>query len=226
MSLTLPPLSHRLQSLGTGLIKKAIAKAAEEAIRELLVQVDAQISDLNERVEDAEDADGLSGKFNAVKTSLREKKAEAEAAKDKAEDKIPSGQFQLTGQRDSKLIDWESKHSIVGNQGRKQEAAKKTIDGVGWKSPAFDIIDGASSTSSSSAPRQHVAAPQAGATPSLQPQGDLSRSSAPAPHTAATPAGSVAQEAVQKPTGSAGDAYLQSRPEEVGTNTTYVSRAQ
>ncbi|KAK4051027.1 hypothetical protein OIV83_003156 [Microbotryomycetes sp. JL201] len=116
--------------LATGLIKKAIAKAIEGAIRDGLQQLDAQLADISERVEDAEDEEGAN-KFNKVKKAFAEKKSEAEQKKEEVK---PSGQFQITTDRDSRLVNWSGPDSIVDKASNRVDAAK---GGDGWKSDAF-----------------------------------------------------------------------------------------
>lgn len=79
-------LISAFKPLVTGLIKKGIATAIQEGIRSGLVQLDAQLGDLSERYEAAKDADGVNT-LDAIKTSYREKKAEAERTAEKAKDK-------------------------------------------------------------------------------------------------------------------------------------------
>ena len=72
--------------LAQGLIKKGVAKAIEGAIREGLYQLDAQLVDIQERIDDAKEEEGVS-KFESVKNSLQAKKAEAAKAKDEVDSK-------------------------------------------------------------------------------------------------------------------------------------------
>lgn len=77
-------LINLLRPLATGLIKSAVTKAMEAAIRTGLEQVDAQLSDISERLEDAQKQEGTN-KIDALKQSFNEKKAEAQQKKAKAE---------------------------------------------------------------------------------------------------------------------------------------------
>ncbi|KAK4051695.1 hypothetical protein OIO90_004645 [Microbotryomycetes sp. JL221] len=119
-----------LKPLAQGLIKKGIAKAIEGAIRDGLQQLDAQLADISERVEEAEDEEGA-GKFTKVKKAFAEKKSEAEQKKEEAK---PAGQFQITTDRDSRLVNWSGPDSIVDKAAERVDAAK---GGDGWKSDAF-----------------------------------------------------------------------------------------
>lgn len=127
--------------LAKNLIKKQIGKAIEDAIRNGLVQLDAQISDIAERYEDAKEEakaneDPQKG-ADLLKKAFHEKQ---EAAKREAEAKKPKGEFKLVGRRESKIMEWESDKSLVGKQAEKEEAAKKSDPNAPqWHSPAFSI---------------------------------------------------------------------------------------
>ncbi|KAI5479947.1 hypothetical protein MNV49_002237 [Pseudohyphozyma bogoriensis] len=139
-------LISTLKPLLTGLVKKGVTKAIEQAIRDGLVQLDAQLSDISERMEDAKKEDDSIGTFENLKSSYSAKKAEAQEAKAKVEEKTPSGQFQITAKRDSKLVDWSSPVSLVEKEGEKSDLAKAGGQD-GWKSPAFDIVGNSPSVS-------------------------------------------------------------------------------
>lgn len=70
-----------LKPLVTGLIKKNIAKVIVEAIRDGLVQLDAQLADISERIEAANEDEDTST-FDAIKSAFTDKKSEAEVKKD------------------------------------------------------------------------------------------------------------------------------------------------
>lgn len=74
-------LINLFKPLAMGLMKKAIAKAIEEGIRSGLQQVDAQLADISERVDEADDAEGTN-KFAKVKSAFQEKKEAAKREKD------------------------------------------------------------------------------------------------------------------------------------------------
>lgn len=69
------------RTLATGLIKKAVAKAMEEAIRSALVQVDAQLTDISERLEEAKDDESVST-LDVLKSTYTEKKEAAAKTKE------------------------------------------------------------------------------------------------------------------------------------------------
>jgi len=136
-------LINLFKPLLTGLIKKGVAVGIQEGIRSGLVQLDAQLADISERYEEAKKQDGAGGTIDVIRSVITDKKEEAAEAKAKAEEKAPSGQFQITGKRDSKLVNWSSPNSAVERQGEKQDLAKA---GQGWKSPAFSIVPGGHNT--------------------------------------------------------------------------------
>ena len=78
-------LINFLRPLATGLIKSAVTKALEAAVRSGLEQLDMQLSDLSERLEDAKQQEGTS-KIDALKQSFNTKKNEAERKKERAEE--------------------------------------------------------------------------------------------------------------------------------------------
>jgi len=78
-------LINLLRPLATGLIKSAVTKALEAAIRAGLEQVDAQLSDISERLEDAKAQEGTN-KVDALKQSFADKKAEAQRKKEKGQE--------------------------------------------------------------------------------------------------------------------------------------------
>ncbi|GJN92734.1 hypothetical protein Rhopal_005772-T1 [Rhodotorula paludigena] len=146
-------LINLLRPLATGLIKSAVTKAMEAAIRTGLEQVDAQLSDISERLEDAQKQEGTN-KIDALKQSFNEKKAEAQQKKAKAEKAAPDGQFSLTLDPKDKLVDWSARDSTLDKVAHKQQQARHSDD---WRSPAFTIVGpgaskaGATETSGSAA---------------------------------------------------------------------------
>ncbi|KAH8916527.1 hypothetical protein BT69DRAFT_767547 [Atractiella rhizophila] len=116
--------------LATGLIKKQIAKAIEDAIKQGLVQLDAQLVDMKERMEATE---------GGKKEAFNQLFAKKDDAKTKVEEKTTSSKestFKLVSKRDSKIIDWASKDSMVDRAMEKGE-----IKGDRWKSPTFDVFN-------------------------------------------------------------------------------------
>ncbi|GAA6017008.1 hypothetical protein JCM10207_001455 [Rhodosporidiobolus poonsookiae] len=136
-------LINFLRPLATGLIKSAISKALEAAIRAALEQADQQISDINERLEDAKEEEGTN-KIDAIKAHFNEKKQQAEATKNKAQEKAPDGQFSLTLDPKDKLVPWTAEDSMVEKIAVKQQQARKSDS---WRSPAFTIVGPGASNS-------------------------------------------------------------------------------
>ncbi|KPV72383.1 uncharacterized protein RHOBADRAFT_66934 [Rhodotorula graminis WP1] len=130
-------LINMLRPLATGLIKSAVTKALEAAIRTGLEQVDAQLSDIAERLEDAKNQEGTN-KIDALKQSFADKKAEAQRKKDKAQDAAPDGQFSLTLDPKDKLVNWSAPDSTLDKVQEKQKQARTGSDD--WRSPAFTIV--------------------------------------------------------------------------------------
>ena len=63
------------------MIKKAVAKAIEESIRAALIQIDAQLTDISERLEDAKDDESVST-LDVLKATYTEKKESAKETKE------------------------------------------------------------------------------------------------------------------------------------------------
>jgi len=129
-------LYSTIRPLATGLIKKQVAKAIEDGIRTALEQVDMQLSDIKERLEDAKSRDDVS-RVDVLKDAFARRKEEGERKAAEADQK--TGTFKISATRDSKIINWASKDSIVEKQGQKQDHAQK---GRAWHSPAFDLVHG------------------------------------------------------------------------------------
>ncbi|KAM0751353.1 hypothetical protein T439DRAFT_380336 [Meredithblackwellia eburnea MCA 4105] len=123
----------------TGLVKKAVCRAIADGIEGGLVQLDAQLADISERMEDAKNQEDGVSTLDALKTSYKEKREEAKEAKEAVE---PKGQFQITSDRDAKLVDWTSKNSMVDKIGDRKDAVHASADSHDWHSPAFDIVGG------------------------------------------------------------------------------------
>lgn len=73
-----------MKPIATGLIKKAVPKAVEAAIRNALEQLDQQLSDIRERLDDASNRDDLS-RTDVMKQVFKDKKSSGDEKKAKAE---------------------------------------------------------------------------------------------------------------------------------------------
>ncbi|GAA5973135.1 hypothetical protein JCM3765_006444, partial [Sporobolomyces pararoseus] len=140
-------LINTLRPLATGLIKGALTKAIEAAIRSGLEQVDMQVADIRERLDEAKQQEGTS-KLDSLKASFNQKKAEGERKKAKAEEAAPSGRFSLTLEPDQKLVNWSARDSMVEKIGSHQETAKKT-GAKEWESESFTLAGPRNATQSS-----------------------------------------------------------------------------
>jgi len=139
-------LINTLRPLATGLIKGALTKAIEAAIRSGLEQVDMQVADIRERLDHAKNQEGTS-KIDSLKASFNQKKAEGERAKAKAQDKEPSGKFSLTLEPDQKLVNWSARDSMVEKIAHHQEGATKT-GSKEWESENFTLAGKRNATAS------------------------------------------------------------------------------
>lgn len=128
-------LYSTLRPLAQSLVKKQIAKAIEDGIRSGLAQLDAQFVDIKERLEAAEGEDNVT-KMDVIKDTFKSKKEASIIIHDEKEKR---GTFKLVAKRESKIVDWTSKDSIIERQAVKQ-AQSSITSGVGWKSEAFKIV--------------------------------------------------------------------------------------
>ncbi|GAA5934568.1 uncharacterized protein JCM15063_004617 [Sporobolomyces koalae] len=151
-------LINTLRPLATGLIKSALTKAIEAAIRSGLEQVDMQVADIRERLDEAKQQEGTS-KLDSLKASFQQKKAEGERKKAKAEEKAPSGRFSLTLEPDQKLVNWSSPDSMIEKIGSHQDNARNTGSRE-WESENFTLAGPANATRS--APTAGHSAPTTG----------------------------------------------------------------
>lgn len=132
---------NSLRHTASGIIKKAVAKAAEVAIRQALVQLDQQLTDIKEAADEGARRDDTTRK-ELVQQRMQEKKQKADANKEKAKEKADErgSQFKLVTARSQELINWESKASYVGKQGTMAEKAQTGSSSQGWKSDVFSIV--------------------------------------------------------------------------------------
>lgn len=127
-------LYSMVRPLATSLIKKAVPKAIEAAIRDALEQLDAQLSDIAERIEDADGREDVS-RSEVVKDVFAKKKESAQQKAAKAEEK--TGQFKIPASHEDRILEWESKQSMLRKQEERDSIAQQL---PGWKSPIFDIV--------------------------------------------------------------------------------------
>jgi len=91
------------------------------------------LSDIKERLDDAAGRDDITRR-DVIKDAFARRKEEA-ANKAKEADK-KTGEMKISADRSSKLLDWESKQSIVGQQAQRVENGPQSQD---WRSPKFDL---------------------------------------------------------------------------------------
>jgi len=124
-----------IRPLATGLVKKTIEAAIAGGIRSGLDQVNAQLSDIKERLDDAAGRDDISRR-DVIKDAFARRKEDAEH-KAKETDK-KTGDLKISADRSSKILAWESKNSIVGVVDNNVQASNHS--NKDWRSPKFDIV--------------------------------------------------------------------------------------
>ncbi|CAH7690415.1 hypothetical protein BY996DRAFT_8551141 [Phakopsora pachyrhizi] len=129
-------LYSTLKPLAQSLVKKQIAKAIEDGIRSSLAQLDAQLVDIKERLETADGDDKVS-KMDIIKETFINKKEDASVQL--SEEKDRKGTFKLVAKRESKIIDWTSRNSLIEKQGEKQETLSDNSIAGGWKTDVFTM---------------------------------------------------------------------------------------
>ncbi|KZP01029.1 hypothetical protein CALVIDRAFT_493481 [Calocera viscosa TUFC12733] len=120
-----------LKPLATGLIKKQIAKAMQDAIRTGLEYVDGQLVGVRDRMDEAKAQDGAS-RTDVLKQAFQRKKEEAQSVKEK------TGEFKIDTTKDSMLL------PNVGHEGgwigKVDERASAARSRKEWRSDAFTIV--------------------------------------------------------------------------------------
>lgn len=124
-----------IRPLATGLIKKAIENGIASAIRSGLEQVNQQLSDITERLHDASGRDDVNRR-DVIRDAFARRKEEA-AHKAKETDK-KTGDFKVSADRNSKILEWESKQSIVATSDKRAE--QSSTPNRDWHSPKFDVV--------------------------------------------------------------------------------------
>ncbi|EJU01188.1 hypothetical protein DACRYDRAFT_116977 [Dacryopinax primogenitus] len=120
-----------LKPLATGLIKKQIAKALQDAIRTGLEYVDGELVGVRDRMGEAKAQDGVT-RTDVPKQAFQRKKAEAQSVKEK------TGEFKIDTTRDSMLLpNVGHEGGLINRQFERAEAAKR---GKEWRSDAFSIV--------------------------------------------------------------------------------------
>jgi len=141
-------LYKTLKPLATGLVKKQISKAIEDAVRTGLEFVDEQLASVRDRMEEARKSDDV-GTFKAL-SELFDRKiddAASTAASKKEKAAQNNAQFKLVTKRNSVIIPEGHESGWINKQAERESVAKT---GDGWKSPAFDIVPGSATSRASS----------------------------------------------------------------------------
>ncbi|KZT50965.1 hypothetical protein CALCODRAFT_488290 [Calocera cornea HHB12733] len=126
-------LYKTLAPLATGLIKKQIQKAVQEAIRTGLEYVDGQLVGVRDRMREAKITEGES-RTQVLKDLFQKKKDEAASKASKSD-----SQFKIVTNRNSELLpDVGYEKGWINKASDRQDAANT---GEGWRSPAFSVID-------------------------------------------------------------------------------------
>lgn len=117
-------------------IKAALPKAIQQAIRNALEELDRQLVDINEQLdergEDQSKGDALKELFKRKKQTSQAKGQEAKETADKRD-----SQFKVVLREEDRILDWESKQSMVHRQGvANKEIQEQSND---WRSPIFDV---------------------------------------------------------------------------------------
>ncbi|KAF9035150.1 hypothetical protein BJ165DRAFT_1510493 [Panaeolus papilionaceus] len=126
-------LYKTLKPLATGLVKKQIQKAVQDALRTGLEYIDGQLVGVRDRMAEAKKNDG-DNRVNALKEIFHQKKDEAASLKTNES----RSQFKIVNdKRDSILRSHGHPAGLVNRTEEKKEAAVK---GDEWRSEAFNIV--------------------------------------------------------------------------------------
>ena len=125
--------------LATGLIKKSITLGAQQAIKTLLGNVDAQLVEVRNRMDEAKESD-TETRADALKQLYARKKDTAEKDKAKVDQKVAErgSQFAVvTSPEASILPSVKPPHSTFAKLEEKKHQAQS---GQSWQSPAFSLV--------------------------------------------------------------------------------------
>ena len=147
-------LYKTLRPLATGLVKRQVQKAIQDAVRTGLEYVDGQLVTVRDRMQEAKEDENQS-RTQALQevrlrphhtrtceadTSMRQlfqrKKDEASSAASKADAK--TGTFKVVSKRDSAILQDVGRPEGWAN--RAQERADAAVQGETWHSEAFTIV--------------------------------------------------------------------------------------
>ncbi|WVO22981.1 uncharacterized protein IAS62_004325 [Cryptococcus decagattii] len=127
-----------IKSTATGLIKKAITAAVQNAMHTALGHLDEQLVEVRNRVEEAKQSDETT-RTQALKDLYARKKESAHEKKAAADEK--TGTFKIITDRDSQLNP-ELTHDGGKSWAKRAFKVEDTAHtGKEWRSPAFSLID-------------------------------------------------------------------------------------
>ncbi|KAA1478008.1 hypothetical protein DENSPDRAFT_867808 [Dentipellis sp. KUC8613] len=126
-------LYKTLRPLATGLIKKQIQKAVEDAITTGMEYVDGQLVEVRNRMREAGESDEKS-RTQALQELFSRKKDEAQSVKSNNR----NSQFKVVGKRESAIIP-DAGHA-AGWANRAQERVDEGKHGKDWRSDAFNAV--------------------------------------------------------------------------------------
>ncbi|KAL0249814.1 hypothetical protein I308_103116 [Cryptococcus tetragattii IND107] len=127
-----------IKSTATGLIKRAITAAVQNAMHTALGHLDEQLVEVRNRVEEAKQSDETT-RTQALKDLYARKKESAHEKKAAADEK--TGTFKIITDRDSQLnpeLTHDGGKSWAKRAFKVEDAART---GKEWRSPAFNLID-------------------------------------------------------------------------------------
>ncbi|OWT39064.1 hypothetical protein C362_03228 [Cryptococcus neoformans Bt1] len=127
-----------IKSTATGLIKRAITAAVQNAMHTALGHLDEQLVEVRNRVDEAKQSDETT-RTQALKDLYSRKKESAQEKKAAADEK--TGTFKIITDRDSQLnpeLTHDGGKSWAKRAFKVEDAART---GKEWRSPAFNLID-------------------------------------------------------------------------------------
>ena len=130
-------LYKTLRPLATGLIKKQIQKAAQDAITTAFEYLDGQLVTVRDRYAEAKRSDEAS-RTDALKAAFQRNKETVEKAESTASKR--NSQFKVVAKRDSAIV--QAGHD-AGYSIKAQERADVAKQGETWHSDAYVSISGA-----------------------------------------------------------------------------------
>jgi len=129
-------LYKTLKPLATGLVKKQISKAIEDAVRTGLEYLDGELVAVRSRYADARADPNVSTTATLSKMFERQ---QADVQSKAESTKAKTGTFKVVNKRDSVIVN-EGHESGWINKVADRDAAVQS--GEGWKSSAFNIVPG------------------------------------------------------------------------------------